>query len=633
MQQQLQKHTVFHSVGVSINKTPTFQILLFSILYFLFSIPLNSQTYNWQWAMNGGGSDGGTGGGTYDEQIYDVKVGTDGNYYFIGTMVGLNGAQLDGELVDVYNSSLGGNDIFIFSTTCEGQVRWSQAIGGEGLLDRAYSIALDSNNNVYVGAHVQGGSNYSVHFSPNAIHDITPFPANPEAYKRTYLVKYDSNGNFINKKALQGTVDNTNNQSQILDLYIDSTNTIHFIVGFLKGTHLGGQVTVPPTVNVYQYFLAKYDSSLNYVSSMLLPIADGSGFNDGQVKFVYDETLNRYYIAGERSIGTPLIYNGDAIVNKAFILAINGNNANEVWRRELYSEPTGQLANNRFTSLKIDSNSDVYIGGNLFIHPNDQNVKFYDPTDTSVQPYLFTPGADWTLPLIVKFNSSGAVQWAQATAAYSSGVLGPAPRYGKGLAINGSEVTFGVQSGADFWDAIEIVRPIINYQPDPVLVRFNKQTGAVINVHDIQGEAVSTKQMTAVATDKDGNYITAGTFNANLFMNNTLGITPLVSTGQADFFVAKLGATPCGTPVSTEIFNKLNVNVYPNPTNDIINIDTDEKLTTYKIFNESAQQIMGRGQIYEGKYQINLEGLSSGVYFILIKTESLKSTTIKVVKK
>src|SRR5690606_23792951 len=168
---------------------------------------------------------------------------------------------------------------------------------------------------------------------------------------------------------------------------------------------------------------------------------------------------------------------------------------------------------------------------------------------------------------------------------------------------------------------------------DPILIRFNKQTGNVIAVHEIYGDSGSSQSMTAVATDNDGNYITGGTFQANLFMNNTLGITPLVSTGQADFFVAKLGATPCGTTVSTDKFNKLNVNVYPNPTTDIVTIETDEKLTTYKIFNESAQQIMGRGQIHEGKYQINLEGLPSGVYFILLKSESGKSDTVKVVKK
>jgi len=578
--------------------------------------------------MNGGGNLG----GIDEEQIYDIKVGTDNNYYFIATIKGNSGAQLNGQPQTVYNVSNGGDDIFIFSTTCEGQVRWSQAIGGEGLLDRAYSIALDSNNNVYVGAHVQGGSNYSVHFSPNPAHDVTPFPANPEAYKRTYLLKYDSNGNFINKKALQGLVDNTNNQSQILDLYIDSTNTIHFIVGFLSGTHLGNQVTVPATINAYQYFLAKYDSSLNYVSSMLLPIADGSGFNDGQVRFAYDETLNRYYIAGERSIGTPLTYNGETIVNKSFILAFNGNNGNEAWRRELYSNPSNnQLANNRFTSLKIDSNSDVYIGGNLFIHPNDQNVKFYDPTDTNVQPYLFTPGADYTIPMIVRLNSSGTVQWVQATEDYSVGAPAPGPRRAKGIAINGSEVALATQGANEFWDAIEIVRPLTGFQPDPILIRFNKQTGAVINVHDIQGEAVSTKRMTAVATDNDGNYITGGSFQANLFMNNTLGITPLISTGQADFFVAKLGATPCGTPVSTDKFNKLNVNVYPNPTTDKVTIETQETLHNYEVYNVLGQQIQ-KG-MFGNNNQINLHGATAGTYFIKITTTQGSTATVKVIKK
>ena len=66
------------------SKFSHFQILLFSILYSLFSIPANAQqtqAYDWQWAMNGGGNLG----GIDDEQIYDVKVGTDNNYYFIAT--------------------------------------------------------------------------------------------------------------------------------------------------------------------------------------------------------------------------------------------------------------------------------------------------------------------------------------------------------------------------------------------------------------------------------------------------------------------------------------------------------------------------------------------------------------------
>ena len=614
---------------------------LFSILLILFSIPTTAQPYNWQWAMKGGGNNG----GIDTEQIHDIKVGADGNYYFIATIEGNSNTQLNGQPQTVYNSG-SGTDIFLFSTTCDGTVRWSQAIGGEHS-DRAYNLVLDSNNNVYVGAYLTGGSSYNLHFSPNPADDITPFPANPEAYKRIYLVKYNSNGVFQGKKALQGTA--STNEARILDLVMDSQNKLHFIVGLLNGTHLDNQVTVPsqyvydPSTWTYnfQYRLVQYDTNLDYVNSMVLPIEPTSIFPIEKIRFAYDEVLNRYYIAGEKEIAFALIYDGDAIVNKSFILGFNGINSttgidgDEVWRREVYADPTGAggLADNRFNSLIIDDNSDIYFGGRVYQSANAQNaIKIYDPTNTNVQPYLFTPTTNYALPMIIKLNSDGDTQWVQATAAHDSFISASGPRRGKGIALNGSEVAFGVQGGADTWGTINIARPLgANFQPDPVLVRFNKQTGAVINVHDIQGEAVSTKQMTAVATDNDGNYITAGTFNANLFMNNTLGITPLVSTGQADFFVAKLGATPCGTPVSTDKFNKLNVNVYPNPTSDKITIETQETLQNYEVYNILGQQIQ-KG-MFNSNNQINLHGATAGTYFIKVTTSQGSTATVKVVKK
>ncbi len=134
-------HPVCHSVGVSINKTltfqipkfPNFKILLFSILYSLLSIPATAQQYEWDWAINGGGSLSTSSGLYRVEQVFDVQIGTDNNYYFIGRITNGNPA-LAGQPVTVYGNQLGGNDIFIFSTTCDGTVRWSQAIGGGGCL-------------------------------------------------------------------------------------------------------------------------------------------------------------------------------------------------------------------------------------------------------------------------------------------------------------------------------------------------------------------------------------------------------------------------------------------------------------------------------------------------------------------
>ena len=136
-------------------------LLIFSFFFLLcsfFSNAQQTQPYEWDWAISGGASLGGTGAGFSDEQIYDIKVCTDNNYYFIATFEGPYNTNLKGSSVPSYNNSNtamgnGANDIFLFSTDCEGQVRWSQTIGG-WQDDTAYNLVLDSLNNVYIGANV-----------------------------------------------------------------------------------------------------------------------------------------------------------------------------------------------------------------------------------------------------------------------------------------------------------------------------------------------------------------------------------------------------------------------------------------------------------------------------------------------
>src|SRR5690606_30422109 len=224
-------------------------------------------------------------------------------------------------------------------------------------------------------------------------------------------------------KALQGDVDSSNRAAQILDLAI-SNDTIHFIVGLQNGTHLDNHVTVPSTVSAHQYYLAKYDTDLNYVSSMPLPIPDGTGFSMRDTRFIYDDNINTYYIAGER-IGSPLVpltYNGQAIVNRSYIIAFKGNDGSKKWIREIYSDPgtSSNLSGNKISSVIIDENSNVYIGGSRFRHPTYLDLKIYDPANPSNTTYNITTGADYTVPMIVKFNSNGDVQWVQATTSHNS---------------------------------------------------------------------------------------------------------------------------------------------------------------------------------------------------------------------
>jgi len=619
-----------------IPKLINFQTLLFSILYSLFSISVNAQQtqpYEWQWAKSGGSSKG----GLSDEAIHDIKVGTDSNYYFIASIFGTgqhNNAQLDGVTVPTNNTPSGSEDIFLFSTDCEGNVRWSQAIGG-GSSDRAYNLVLDSEDNVYIGGYFSPGvtnsaGTFPVRFSPT---DSLPSSGSQNVvsdyHKKIFLVKYDKDGDYQGKKALQGNVDSSNSGAQILDLAI-SNDTLHFIVGLQQGTHLDNQVTVPSTVTT-QYHLAKYDTDLNYVSSMVLPVADGTAFPTGTSRFVYDESNNTYYITGERrgSPLMPLTYDGQAIVNQSFIIAFDGDDGSKKWIREIYTDPgNGPLSNNWITSLAVDEESNVYIGGRITRIYNDNTGKIYDPSGTYTYPFVPTPHTG--LPTVIKLNNNGIVQWMKYPMDFAPSYLGNTPLNPKGLALNGNEIGFGSEESYLIWDGFP-QNYLSNHKPDPTLLRFDKQSGTTLGMHRIPGFYDEVQYMTAVATDLDGNYITGGSFRVNLFMNNTLGINPLISTGEADFFVAKLANSECGSGLSTDDFNALSFNVYPNPTTGIINVETTEQLSAYTIYDATGRVV--RERMFDSSNQINLENTSNGVYFIRIVTVEGNAGTVKVVKR
>ncbi len=553
--------------------------------------------------------------------------------------------QLNGQPVTVYGNPQGGNDIFIFSTTSNGTVRWSQTIGGGGQFDAAYKIALDSNNNIYVGVYANNyaTNGYPFHFSSTEILPTTP-PYNPndpqgliphDGYKTSYLVKYDNTGQFIWKRALQGNIGFPNMHSSIHDILVDSNDNIHFIVGFLHGTHLNNTVTVPTQYKydnttawgyIMKYYLVRYTAAGQLINSMALPIGDGSMLAEPSFTFKYDEPNNRYYIAGFRSYvnsneDIPLTYGGSAVINNAYILAINATNGSELWRREM--ESSGVINDNRIYDLDLDTNGDIYIAGDLMKANSGDVTKIINPKNPTVNAYTFNiVSSQVKMPFVARLNKNGVVQWARTPTNDTSNNY-----FGYGLVINGNEVGLATNGTYMIWDNYSMNQQFVNgFQPDPVLIRLNKQTGTVIGMHNIQG-SMNYNILTAVAVDNYGNYVVGGSFVDNIFTNNFNGVPEKNGNGAYhDFFVAKLT-----NPLSTDKFNKLNVNVYPNPTTDIINIETQETLQNYEVYNVLGQQIQ-RGS-FNGTNQINLHGAASGNYFIKVTTTQGSNATVQVIKK
>ncbi|WP_165585023.1 T9SS type A sorting domain-containing protein [Chryseobacterium taiwanense] len=613
-------------------------LLMFPVLYM-------SQTYTYQWAKTGGGSNGSSDVGFNqkdDEHILDIAVDNQNNSYYITSMY--DGTPLlDGQTVTNYGS----RDIVLFSTDCQGNIRWKRTIGGGGVsTERTQKIVLDNNGGLYLtfavgnSSSVSSGQYLPPRFGDN---DVLPLVSNdffqPQtALKYGFLLKYNTaDGNLVWRKDFQGDVNVNNMAMEFSPPVIDSQNILHVIVGLKFGTHLNGMVTVPSTFDAstsnFQYYLVKYDSSGNIVGTpSLLPITGSTTFLGGYLSFMYDEANNRYYLAGSRnyegsgSNGYALSYNNVPIVGSGFMLAFSSTTFAELWRREeIINNPIGATF---ITGLKKDPiTSDIYLSG-----------KFGRVTQTVSfgSDFTFNSPLTGSIGFVMKLgtsNSSSNVLWCTYPTSLSDGSTDTAMQNARmPIAFKGNEVLFAKGSIREVWGAFPMVRPV-NDRTDPLLVRLNKDTGVVTGTYEVQGSYGAEDHFTAVAVDNDNNIMLGGFIHQQLFTatnDNVVTISNVLSD-KSNFFFAKLASSACSTMSVEETSAEAGLQFYPNPVTDVLHIKSKNKLESFEIYSSVGQTVQ-RGGLQDTNAQITMSSLPTGVYYVKVKTEKAVVTE-KVVKK
>ena len=82
--------------------------------------------------------------------------------------------------------------------------------------------------------------------------------------------------------------------------------------------------------------------------------------------------------------------------------------------------------------------------------------------------------------------------------------------------------------------------------------------------------------------------------------------------------------------LSSELFEKENISVYPNPSNGIFNIE-NEGSTIIEIFDILGNQITTQ-KANVGDTMVDLNGFTAGIYFAKITTENNQTQTVKLIK-
>lgn len=637
------------------------------ILYLLlltFSFLGNAQTYTWKWAQYGGGDNGSFGSGftyTQDESIRDIAVDSNNNYYYLATN-NPGSPTLNGTPVTNYDSQ----DLFLFSTDCQGNVRWTKTIGGRLRTEYAWNIELDNNGGLYLLSSFRTTNNVTdpspipIHLDTNVTLPLFTVPASDQttidpALKTAYLLKYNtSDGSLAWYQALQGDVSWSTRNADSAITTMDSSKNIHAIIGFRAGTHLNGLITVPASyTSTYQYYLVKFNytpgtgnivNMIPQANPLLLPITGEitQGMSEGKVNLVYDESLNRYYLAGKRMIGNSGTYydlsiGGIAFTEDAYLLAFDGSTGAEIWRREIENNTT-TYPWHRIDSMVKDSSGNIYIGGYYSVW-TDNNVAqpvTFNKLPNQSNPNYSLPNTAGNTAFVMKLNSNGDVLWNTFPSGYSSFATSSGYGFKNGnLVINGNEIAFVKGSQGDTWGTFPMVRPA-NDSADPLLVRINKDTGVVLGAHNVLSSYGSMDEFTAVAADMDGNYVVGGFKHSSLFVDPNDGVPDLngnTTSGKSQFFFAKLATSSTCTLLATAEtpVKETDVVFYPNPVEDLLHIKTKEKLDSYQVITADGR-LVRNGKFERSDYTVDMQGLTKGVYYVKVKSEGF-ATAGKVVKK
>lgn len=547
---------------------------------------LNAQNFEWVNTFGGINSDYGN----------SVHVDVSGNIYVTGSFRGT--VDFDpGE--DVLNlTSVGGSaDIFILKMDASQNILWARSFGDFSSGDSGNSISVDVFGNVYVLGNFQGTVDFD---SGESMTNITSMGESD-----VFVLKLDSSGGFVWAKSFGGNDFDSGNK-----LCIDNLGNI-YATGYFKGL-----VDFDPGVGTENFlsagdndiFILKLDNLGNFIW-----VKTFGGIDSDRANGIETDSFGNVYATGS-FFQTVDFDPGQGITNLTsagygdiFVLKLDFN-GNFVWVKSF----TG-VFNDAGYSISVDASDNLYTTG-VFSLTVD-----FDPGEGTAN--LISSGSDDIF--VQKMDSSGNFIWAKRFGGNS--VDGASSI---SIDSSGNVYTSGYFIGTVDFDPGEGVTSITSEGFVGIFVQKMDSSGNFIWVKTFGG--VGTGTILSSSIDEQGNLYTTGYFAETVDFNPGTETFNITSVGNNDAFVHKMSQNDLSI---VEIGDGLKVNVYPNPSDGLVQISFAKPVGNVSVTVADAYGKL----IYEKKLdivtntQLDIIG-EAGIYFLNIKTPSGQSV-IKLIKK
>jgi hypothetical protein len=563
--------------------------LLTVILIIGYSLTIQAQTLDWAKQFGGTGTETGT----------VVKTDASGCVYTMGQFT----ADIDvnpGAAV-VSFSALGNNnksDIYLTKLDSAGNFLWAAQFGSTWS-DFSVSMTIDMDQNVICSGIFDG----TVDFDPGA----GTYNMTSSSSGESFIVKLDSAGNF--KWATQRT--GYSGYDRNYGLETDSSGNI-YTAGLFAATSdfdPGVGTNNLTSIGSYDIFVQKLDSDGN---SIWVKQMGGTGAD--AVAYGMDvDVVGNIFITGyftdtvdfnpSIAIADTMKLIGD-INGDAFVVRLD-NAGNFVWAAGLYGNFTGY-------------GKDIVVDGllNVYSYGTFDGTMDFDPNPNNT--INFSSGVN-NSSYISKLDASGNYLWA--------GKLGGANSNTEAQSIK-LDAQNNIYVSGDFESGLTDFDPgagTFNFTPVGSRDIFITKLTSIGNfVWAKQFGGVGYENSGDIEVDVLGNIYANGIFGDIADFDPDSAVLNLTPVSGLDAFLFKIKH-----PSNVSIFGKevtFNLNVYPNPTSEIITVETQKTFTEINIYTIKGELLMKSKE-----KTFSLSSLPAGVYFLSVEFFN-ETQTIKIIK-
>jgi uncharacterized repeat protein (TIGR01451 family) len=318
-------------------------------------------------------------GGNYSDYGMEVTVDASGNSFVTGRF---SSSSITFGSITLTNSGAGTDDMFVVKYDAGGNVIWAKSAGGVASIDGGHCIAVDANGNTYFSGYF---SSSSVTFGSTILTNVGGFDM--------FIVKYDIGGNVIWAKSAGGS-----NNDYGTDIAVDVSGN-SYVIGKFSSPFITFESTTLTNAGDFDMYIVKYDSGGNMVwakSSVGSSYDDGSGITVDAIGNTY---VTGYFQSSSISFGSNTLNNNNNTNGSSDMFIVKYNpSGNVVWAKS-----EGGSNSEYISSIALDANGIAYVAGYF----SSQYIIFGSTT-------LINVGTATPDIFIVKYDEDGNVVWAKS---------------------------------------------------------------------------------------------------------------------------------------------------------------------------------------------------------------------------